>query len=206
MYEFIKRVKRFEVKWPENCTAEWVGKILKQRLTVGAFDAIPLWDDDTWEIYWEIEHLATGKITEVRCGNDLQPLVDCQGMLPENPHWEHGIVAEFDGEEIVAEWYDTTVASDLEELAARTNYAVVVTEKGVTIDGHVAPRDLNGRPACLIRHRDGSRQWVTFAAIVDALAEEMGAETKPVSSEREIRNPGDVRADWWSRDESEARW
>lgn len=28
MYEFIKKVKRFEVKWPENCTAEWVGKIL----------------------------------------------------------------------------------------------------------------------------------------------------------------------------------
>ena len=171
MYEFIKKVKRFEVKWPENCTAEWVGNILKRRLTVGAFDAIPPWDDDTWEIYWE-----------------------------------HGIVAEFDGEEIVAEWYDTSVVSDLEELAARTNYAVAVTEKGVTIDGHVAPRDLNGRPACLIRHRDGSRQWMTFSSSVDALAEEMGAEAKAVFPEREIHNPGEVRADWWSRDVAEARW
>ena len=196
MYEFIKKVKRFEVKWPENCTAEWVGKVLKRRLTVGAFDAIPLWDDDTWEIYWEIEHLPSGKITEVRCGNDLQALVNCQ----------HGIVAEFEGEEIVAEWYDTAVVSDLEELAARTNYAVTVTEKGVTIDGHVAPRDLNGRPACLIRHRDGSRQWVTFSACAEALAEEMGAEIKPVFPEREIHNPGEVRADWWSRDVAEARW
>nr|DAD93085.1 MAG TPA: hypothetical protein [Siphoviridae sp. ctHEr2] len=206
MYEFIKKIRRFEVKWPENCSAQWVGEILQRRLTIGAFEFAPVWDDEAHELYWEIEHLATGKVTEVRCGNDLQALVDCQGMLPDDPHWEHGIVAEFEGEEIVAEWYDTTVASDLEELAARTNYAVAVTEKGVTIDGHVAPRDLNGRPACLIRHRDGSRQWVTFAASVEALAEEMGAETKAVFPERELRDPGEVRADWWSRDVSEARW
>ncbi len=206
MYEFIKKIRRFEVKWPENCSAEWVGEILQRRLTIGAFDFTPVWDDVAHELYWEIEHLATGKVTEVRCGNGLQALVDCQGMLPDDPHWEHGIVAEFEGEEIVAEWYDTTVASDLEELAARTNYAVAVTEKGVTIDGHVAPRDLNGRPACLIKHRDGSRQWVTFAASVEALAEEMDAELKPVFPEREIHNPGEVRADWWSRDEAEARW
>lgn len=206
MYEFIKKIRRFEVKWPENCTAEWVGEVLQRRLTIGAFEFAPLWDDETHELYWEIEHLATGKVTEVRCGNGLQALVDCQGLLPANPHWEHGIVAEFDGEEIVAEWYDTTVVSDLEELAARSNYRVTLTEKGVMIDGRLAPRDLNGRPACLIRHRDGSRQWVTFAASVDALAEEMGAETKPVFPERELRNPGEVRADWRSRDESEARW
>ena len=206
MYEFIKKIRRFEVKWPENCSAEWVGEILQRRLTIGAFEFAPVWDDEAHELYWEIEHLATGKVTEVRCGNDLQALVDCQGMLPDDPHWEHGIVAEFEGEEIVAEWYDTTVASDLEELAARTNYAVAVTEKGVTIDGYVAPRDLNGRPACLIKHRDGSRQWVTFAASVEALAEEMDAEVKAVFPERELRDPGEVRADWWSRDVAEARW
>ena len=47
---------------------------------------------------------------------------------------------------------------------------------------------------------------MTFAAIVDALAEEMGAEAKAVFTEREIHNPGEVRADWWIRDESEVRW
>lgn len=206
MYEFIKKIRRFEVKWPENCTAEWVGKILKRRLTVGAFDAIPLWDDETREIYWEIEHVPTGTITEVRCGNDPQALVGCQGLLPENPRWEHGIVAEFEGEEIVAEWFDTTVVSDLEELAARSNYAITFTEKGVMIDGHLAPRDLNGRSACLIKHRDGSRQWVTYSVCVEAFAKELDAEIKPVFPEREIHNPGEVRADWWSRDESEVRW
>ena len=47
---------------------------------------------------------------------------------------------------------------------------------------------------------------MTFAAIVDALAEEMGAEVKAVFPEREIHNPGEVRAEWWSRDVAEARW
>lgn len=206
MYEFIKKIKRFEVKWPGNCTAEWVGEVLQRRLTVGAFDFAPLWDDETHELYWEIEHLATGKITEVRCGNDLQALVDCQGLLPENPHWEHGIVAEFDGKEIVAEWYDTTVASDLEELAARTDYEVAVTEKGVMIDGHLAPRDLNGRPASLLKYADGSRQWVTFSTCVYTLAAEMGAEAKGIFPERELHDIGEVRADWLSRDDAEARW
>ena len=113
---------------------------------------------------------------------------------------------EFDGEEIVAEWYDTTVVSDLEELAARSNYTITVTEKGVVIDGRLAPRDLNGRQACIIKHRDGSRQWVTFAVDVNALAEELGAEAKPIFPEREIHDPGEVRADWWSTDDAEARW
>ena len=49
-------------------------------------------------------------------------------------------------------------------------------------------------------------EWVTFAASADALAEEMGAEVKAVFPEREIHNPGEVRADWWSRDVAEARW
>lgn len=206
MYEFIKKIRRFEVKWPGNCSAEWVGEILQRRLTTGAFDFAPLWDDETHELYWEIEHLATGKITEVRCGNDLQALVDCQGMLPENPHWEHGIVAEFEGEEIIAQWFDTTVVSDLEELAARSDYTISVTEKGVMIDGHLAPRDLNGRPASLLKYADGSRQWVTYSACMETLASEMDAEVKPVFPERELHDTGEVRADWWSRDEAEARW
>lgn len=206
MYEFIKKIRRFEVKWPENCTAEWVGKVLQRRLTIGVFDFAPLWDDETHEIYWEIEHLATGKVTEVRCGNDLQALVDCQGLLPENPHWEHGIVAEFDGEEIVAQWFDTTVVNDLEELAARSNYRVTITEKGVMIDGRLAPRDLNGRQACLIKYADGSRQWVSYSVDVDTLAKGEDAEVKSVYHERELNDPGEVRADWWSRDDAEARW
>ena len=134
MYEFIKKIRRFEVKWPENCTAE------------------------------------------------------------------------FDGEEGVAEWYDTTVVSDLEELAARSNYTITATEKGVMIDGHLAPRDLNGRQACIIKYADGSRQWVSYAVDVDDLAKGEGAEPKPVFHERELQDPGEVRADWWSRDDAEARW